>query len=276
MSVCPSPLTTSGGQGNSLAENLERQIRRRHSQLSTLEHRAASIEVSVIRHTSTPHEHSFEAVDTIGENISEIQALVQVENPDPVLQAPFLIYLDNPDQFYSRHRLVSTESSSFFSEMAGNDDERHGLGGPGVVVVGVHQVPDEHEFRVEGVKAELNTKLFELHTLKDVYNPSTYDPDVLIANRAEWTAEVKTAYMDVMKCVSSNLTKPEASQEDKTVLKSALAAAQDEFKGFLSDFTKKCSVDGGAAVPAPRVGVQQPPVSTTNKRTVQLKSRVSI
>ena len=71
-SVYPSPLR-SGGQGNSLAENLERQIRRRHSQLSNLERSRA--EVSVIRHTSTPHEQSREDLNIV---------------PQP----PFQIFLD--------------------------------------------------------------------------------------------------------------------------------------------------------------------------------------
>ena len=192
-SVFPSPLTASGGQGNSLAENLERQIRRRHSQLSNLDRAAA--EVSVIRHTSTPNEQSVENVIIVGENLSGIQSLSQ--NPDPVPQPrPFQIYLDNPDQFHSRIHLVSTDSSSVFSDMSGPG------GGAGV---GAHQVPEAHEFSADGVKAELNTKLLELHTLKDVYDPDSYDTDVLIINKAEWTAEVKSAYMGVMKCITSVL-----------------------------------------------------------------------
>ena len=258
-SVYPSPLS-SGGQGNSLAENLERQIRRRHSQLSNLEHsRASGCEVSVIRHTSTPHE-SREDINIVGENLSGIQA--QVQNPDP--QPPFQIYLDNPDEFYGRPRLVSTDSSSIFSDMAGgNENDPPGLGGPGAVGVGVHQVPDNHEFALDGVKAELNTKLLELHTLKDVYDPNTYEPDILVSNKSEWTSEVKSAYMDVMKVVTSNLTKPETNQADKVVLNTALNAAKNEFTSFLTAFTRKCAVNGGAgAAPglAPRVPVpgQQP------------------
>ena len=88
-SVYPSPLAASGGQGNSLAENLERQIRRRRTQLSNLEHSRSAAEVSVIRHTSTPHEQSREDLNIVGENISGIQAPGQ--NPDPVPQpGPFL------------------------------------------------------------------------------------------------------------------------------------------------------------------------------------------
>ena len=196
-SVYPSPLS-SGGQGNSLAENLERQIRRRHSQLSNLE-QSRAVEVSVIRHTSTPHEQSREDLNIVGENISGIQA--QSQNPDP--QPPFQIYLDNPDEFYSRHRIVSTDSSSVFSDMAGGGESGPpGLGGAGAVGVGVHQVPDNHEFNVDGVKAEINTKLLELHTLKDVYDPNTYEADILISNKSEWTAEVKTAYMEVMRVLT--------------------------------------------------------------------------
>ena len=96
-SVYPSPLAASGGQGNSLAENLERQIRRRRTQLSNLEHSRSAAEVSVIRHTSTPHEQSREDLNIVGENISGIQAPGQ--NPDPVPQPrPFQIYLDNPEE----------------------------------------------------------------------------------------------------------------------------------------------------------------------------------
>ena len=252
-SVYPSPLV-SGGQGNSLADNLERQIRRRHSQLSNLEHSRA--EVSVIRHTSTPHEQSRENLNIVGENISGIQAQV----PNPISQPPFQIFLDNPDQFHSRTRIVSTDSSSVFSGMA--NDDPPGLGGPGAVGVGVHQVPDTHEFGVDGVKAELNTKLLELHNLKDVYDPETYEPAVLIDNKAEWISEVKGAYMDVMKCVTTNLTKPETNQEDKVVLNTALNAAKTEFTNFLADFTRKCAVNNGggaaAAAPGPGLRVQLP------------------
>ena len=90
-SVYPSPLNPSGGQGNSLAENLERQIIRRRHQLSNLEQTRAAAEVSVIRHTSTPHEQSREDFVIVGENISGIQAPSQNPIPQP---SPFQIYLD--------------------------------------------------------------------------------------------------------------------------------------------------------------------------------------
>ena len=258
-SVYPSPLAASGGQGNSLAENLERQIRRRHTQLSNLEHSRAAAEVSVIRHTSTPHEQSREDLNIVGENISGIQAPNQ--NPDPVPQPrPFQIYLDNPEQFHQpRIRLVSTESSSVFSENMSDDGVNNGRGpGDPGAGLGAHQVPETHEFGADGVKAELNTKLFEFHTIKEVYSPNTYDADILLDNKAEWTAEVKSAYMSVMKCVSSSMTKPETNPADRVVLNAALTAAKTEFTSFLTDFTRKCAVNNGGAPGAPAPQVPQP------------------
>ena len=135
-----------------------------------------------------------------------------------------------------------------------------GGGDPGAAGVGAHQVPDNYEFNLDGVKAELNTKLLELHTLKDVYDTSTYEPDILISNKSEWTAEVKSAYMDVMKVVTSNLTKTETNQADKVVLNTALNAAKNEFTSFLTAFTRKCAVNGGGVAAAPGLGphVQMP------------------
>ena len=74
-----------------------------------------------------------------------------------------------------------------------------------------------------------------------------------------------------MKFVSTNMVKPETSQDDKVVLGDVLKAANTQFSEFLRDFTQKCTVGGGA--PPNNTGAPPQPVhnssASSNENSIQ-------
>ena len=98
----------------------------------------------------------------------------------------------------------------------------------------------EHEFSVPGVQAEIMMRYNIFKNLESVYHPDNYVTSILVANKDEFTGEVKSAYKDLAHYIAGVIVNVGSSAVDKMVAQDFLTSTAREFSTYLSLYSAKC------------------------------------
>ena len=98
----------------------------------------------------------------------------------------------------------------------------------------------EHVFSVPGVQAEILMRYNMFKNLESVYHPDGYDTSVLVANKEEFTGEVKAAHKELAQFTAGVIVNAASSAEDKTVAQNFLTSTGKELSTYLNLYSRKC------------------------------------
>ena len=91
-----------------------------------------------------------------------------------------------------------------------------------------------------GAREGLDSRKYKVYAMAELYNPDIFSSAVLAANKEEWVADVKSAYMDFMDFATRVKARPESTPTDKEEVQNILGAVSDDYAKFLEDFSAKC------------------------------------
>ena len=91
-----------------------------------------------------------------------------------------------------------------------------------------------------GAREGLDARKYKVYAMAELYNPDIFSSAVLAANKEEWVADVKSAYMDFMDFATRVKARPESTPTDKEEVQNILGAVRDDYAKFLEDFSAKC------------------------------------
>ena len=248
------------GGGCLLANNLNKQIQRRLSQLESFS--GPSREVSVIRCISTPNSSLRQICSfNFEESEEELQAA-----PTPTVPQ-FQIFLDNPREYYSLTPQPEdiesvfeeeTEESSetsleveilpLFHDMSAFEDEE---------AVDEMNQGDRREL-IDGVDPDSEVRrrvLRELTAFKTVlrsYDPQRHSSAVLVRNKEKWTDEVKEKSENVINALVQIELEEELLQSQSDEVTVMINSMQELHMEYVQKFEEKCdqALPPAAAQPA--------------------------
>ena len=96
--------------------------------------------------------------------------------------------------------------------------------------------------RLPGAREGLNTRKYKVYAMAELYDPKTFSAAVLAANKAEWVADVKEAFMDLVDFASRAKANPESTPVDQAEIDNVLGSVKVDYAKFLADFSAKCII----------------------------------
>ena len=78
--------------------------------------------------------------------------------------------------------------------------------------------------------------------MAELYDPAIFSAAVLAANKTEWVADVKDAYMDLVDFASRAKANPESTPVDRAEIDNVLGSVKVDYAKFLADFSTKCII----------------------------------
>ena len=129
-----------------------------------------------------------------------------------------------------------------------------------------------------GAREGLDSRKYKVYAMAELYNPDIFSSAVLAANKEEWVADVKSAYMDFMDFATRVKARPESTPTDKEEVQNILGAVSDDYAKFLEDFSAKCLLTPNTTTSSDESSVNGSVIATVQNvekvRTAQIEVNI--